>query len=58
MIEPIIRVALRYGAGAVFGLEVGHVLAGDPDIILAATALVGVATEVWWGYARRKGRAT
>jgi hypothetical protein len=58
MIEPIIRILLRYGAGIVFGMEVGDALAGDPDVILVVTSAIAFLTELWWTYARRKGRAT
>jgi len=58
MIEPVIRVALRYGVGAVVSWEFGEMLAGDTDIVLAIAALVGLLTEAWWAYARKHGRAT
>ena len=51
MIEPIIRIALRYGVGVFVGMEAGDMVAGDADIVevvtLAVTALVGIVTE-WW----------
>ena len=58
MIAPIIRIVLRYGVGTVFGMEVGSLLAGDPDVILLVATGVGVATEVVYAYAKKKGWAT
>lgn len=58
MLAPLIRIILRYGVGAVFGMELGNLLAGDPDVVLALAAAVGVATEVVYAYAKKKGWAT
>lgn len=58
MIAPIIRIVLRYGVGLVFGMEVGSLLAGDPDVVLLVAAGVGVATEAVYAYAKKKGWAT
>lgn len=56
---PFIRIILRYGTGVVFGIEVGDMLAGDPDVVsvasAAAYALIGVANELWYRYARKTG---
>jgi hypothetical protein len=58
MIAPIARIILRYGVGAVFGMEVGGLLAGDPDVVLLVATGIGVATEVVYAYAKKKGWAT
>lgn len=59
---PLIRIILRYGVGAVIGYEVGNQLASDPDVIavatVAATAVVGVATEGFYYLAKRWGWKT
>lgn len=57
-IAPIARILLRYGVGLVFGMETGNILAGDPDLVLLVAAGVGVATELAYAYAKRKGGAT
>ena len=58
MIAPLVRIVLRYGVGAVFGMEVGSLLAGDPDVVLLVATGVGVATEAVYAYAKKKGWAT
>lgn len=58
MIAPIIRIVLRYGVGLVFGMEVGSLLAGDPDVVLLVATGVGVATEAVYAYAKKEGWTT
>jgi len=58
MLAPLVRITLRYGVGAVFGMELGNLLAGDPDVVLVLATGVGVATEVVYAYAKKKGWAT
>ena len=59
---PFVRIALRYGVGAVLGYQIGHTLASDPDIVAVATAasaaLVGAATEFAYGIAKMRGWST
>lgn len=59
---PIIRIALRYGVGAVIGYQIGDQLASDPDVVAVATAgsaaVVGVATEWVYALARKLGWRT
>jgi len=59
---PLIRIALRYGVGAIVGYEVGNQLASDPDVITVTTAatamLVGVLTEGAYWLAKRWGWRT
>ena len=56
---PIVRIALRYGVGAVLGYELGSQLAADPDVVMAvttvATAAVGIATEGFYALAKKMG---
>jgi hypothetical protein len=58
MIAPVVRIVLRYGVGAVLGMEVGSLLAGDPDVVLLVAAGVGAATEAAYVFAKKKGWAT
>lgn len=60
MAMVIARILLRYGAGALIahGLlaqDVGTSLAADPDIQIAAGALLGFIAESMWIVARRRG---
>lgn len=58
---PFIRIALRYGVGGIIGYEIGNQLAADPDVLavttVAATAMVGLATEGFYLLARKCGWA-
>lgn len=58
MTAPIARILLRYGVGLVFGMEIGSLLAGDPDMVLVVAAGIGMATETAYAYAKKKGWAT
>ena len=58
MIAPVIRIVLRYGVGAVVGMEIGGMLAGDPDIVMLLAAGVGAATETAYAFAKRRGWTT
>jgi hypothetical protein len=58
MTAPIIRIILRYGVGAVVGMEIGGMLAGDPDVVLLLAAGVGAATEAAYVFAKKKGWTT
>lgn len=58
MIAPIVRIVLRYGVGAVLGMEAGSLFAGDPDVVLLVATGVGVATEAVYAYAKKKGWVT
>lgn len=59
---PYIRIALRYGVGAVVGFHVGEQLASDPDVVAvttaAAAAAVGLATEGFYLIAKKLGWRT
>ena len=58
MIAPVVRIILRYGVGAVFGMEVGSLLAGDPDVVLLVAAGLGAGTEAVYTYAKKRGWST
>ena len=58
MIAPVIRIVLRYGVGAVVCMEIGGLLAGDPDIVMLLAAGVGAATETAYAFAKRRGWTT
>jgi hypothetical protein len=58
MIAPVIRIILRYGVGAVVGMEIGGMLAGDPDVVMLLAAGVGAATEAVYVFAKKKGWTT
>jgi hypothetical protein len=53
----IARIILRYGVGAVIGMEAAQALAGDPDIVLVLAGGVGVAIEAAYTIAKRRGWA-
>lgn len=54
-----VRVALRYGVGILFGMEVGEMFADDPDIVMIATLAAGfVVNEGWYWLAKRYGWKT
>ena len=59
---PLVRIVLRYGVGAVVGVEAGELLANDPDLVdaltIALTALAGIAVDWWYSRAKRTGGAT
>jgi hypothetical protein len=60
--SPLIRIALRYGAGAILGAQTGAALAGDPDLVsvgvMVVAAIVSAANEYWYRHARKTGGAT
>lgn len=58
MTGPIIRIILRYGVGAVIGMEIGGMLAGDPDVVMIIAAAVGAVTEATYAFAKRRGWTT
>lgn len=59
MYAPIVRIILRYGTGLIFGMEIGEMLAGDPDLIAVLVPLVTLAvTELSYWRAKRAGGTT
>jgi len=67
---PLVRIALRYGIGGILalflgsdaGVEVGDMLAADPDIVdavaVGASLVIAAITEWWWTRARKTGGDT
>ena len=57
-IMPYVRIALRYGVGAVLGMEAGDILAGDPDVVAAVALAVAAVIEAGYVVAKRMGYST
>ncbi len=57
-LAPLARIVLRYAVGTVIGMETGSLLAGDPDVVLYVALGLGLAVEVVYGLAKRRGWAT
>lgn len=55
---PYVRIGLRYGVGAVIGMEAGDILAGDPDVVAAVALAVAALIEAGYIAAKRLGYAT
>ena len=55
---PYVRIALRYGVGAVVGMDAGDLLAGDPDVVTAVALAVAAIIEAGYIAAKRLGYAT
>lgn len=54
----VARIILRYGVGAVVGVEAAEALAGNPDVVLVLAAAVGIGIEGVYTIAKRKGWTT
>ena len=57
-LTPFVRLLLRYGAGVVLGMEVGDILAGDPDVVLAVAMAMSIIAERAYAIAKREGLTT
>lgn len=62
MTAVIVRIALRYGAGALIAKGLldpgtGDTLMNDPDIQIIAGACLGAISEGWYFIARKLGWA-
>ena len=57
-LTPFVRLLLRYGAGVILGLEAGDILAGDPDVVLAAAMAMSIIAERAYAIAKRNGGPT
>jgi hypothetical protein len=57
---PWARIVLRYLVGAAFvgSPEIGKELAMDPDIVMAVSAGIGVAVELIYTWAKKRGGKT
>lgn len=51
----VARIILRYVVGAVLGAEAAEALAGDPDLVLVLAALSGIAIEIAYTQAKKRG---
>lgn len=58
MMAPFSRSLLRYGAGYLFGSQVGHQLSSDTDLVILLSFAIAAGVEGAWVLARRKGWAT
>ena len=52
---PIARIIIRYVVGLVIGADAADIAAGDPDLVTVVAAGVGIAVEVVYGVAKRRG---
>lgn len=57
------RIVARYAAGALVGYgfisqDVGGSIATDPDVLVAIGAVIGIATEAAYAFAKRLGYTT
>lgn len=55
---PIARIIIRYVVGLAIGADSADLLAGDPDVVTMFAMSIGLAVEVAYGLAKRKGWAT
>lgn len=55
---PLARIVIRYGVGAIFGLDAAGILAADPDVVTIVAAGIGASVEIAYAIAKRKGWAT
>lgn len=51
----VARIALRYVAGALVGMEIGDQLAMDPDLVLLVAAGLAAVVEGVYAFAKRHG---
>lgn len=53
----IARIVLRYVVGALLAgsITVGDKLAMDPDVVMAVAAVIGIATEAFYAFAKKRG---
>lgn len=51
------RIILRYlvGAGLMGSSTIGEQLALDPDVVMIVSAIIGVATEAFYEFGKRRG---
>lgn len=53
----IARIFIRYVVGLIVGANAASLMAGDPDIVTIVAALIGLATEVVYTVAKKRGWA-
>ena len=54
---PIARIVIRYVVGLVIGADAAELMAGDPDIMTLVAAGIGLATELVYAQAVKRGWA-
>lgn len=54
---PIARIVLRYIVGLIIGADAADTLAGDPDIVTVVALGIGLAVEVVYAFAVKRGWA-
>ena len=52
---PIARIIIRYVVGLAIGTDAANIAAGDPDLVTVVAAGVGIAVEIVYGVAKRRG---
>lgn len=54
---PIARIIIRYIVGLVIGMDAADTLAGDPDVVTVAAAVIGLLVEAIYALAVKYGWA-
>lgn len=54
---PIARIILRYIVGLIIGADAANLLAGDPDVVSVVALGIGLAVEVAYAFAVKRGWA-
>ena len=54
---PLARIAIRYGVGIVLGADAANILALDPDLVSYVAAGIGMAVEILYAAAVKRGWA-
>jgi len=54
---PIARIILRYIVGLIVGADAANLLAGDPDVVSVVALGIGLAVEVVYAFAVKRGWA-
>jgi len=54
---PVARIIIRYGVGAVIGMDQAGVIAGDTDLVSVLALALGAGTEIFYAMAVKKGWA-
>jgi len=52
---PFARIALRYGAGALLGAQMGDLLARDVDLVAVTALAIAALVEGAYTLAKRRG---
>jgi len=54
---PVARIIIRYIVGLVIGMDAADTLAGDPDVVTVVATGIGLATELLYAMAVKRGWA-